>query len=245
MIRLHREPLSEETLSFLESRSEKVLAAGDRREEALRLWGLQDNKAFQEVRATLKSMAAGLERCMYCEDSAGTDIEHFWPKAAYPERAFSWTNYLLACSSCNSNYKREKFPLDAASVPLLIDPTAEEPGEHLALSPTTGEYRARTPKGEQSIEVFGLYRDILEKGRRNAWVWIPGMLHHYDKACTEEDWRQATEVQRTICQAPFASVFVRFIEIATGPLAATFIKANSLASCLAILDKYPHIKNWL
>jgi uncharacterized protein (TIGR02646 family) len=245
MIRLHRELLNEETRSFLEARAQKVLTSEDRRVEALRLWELQDNKAFQEVRATLKAMAAGLERCMYCEDSAGTDIEHFWPKAAYPEKAFSWTNYLLACSSCNSNHKREKFPLDAAGVPLLIDPTAEEPRDHLALSPSTGEYRARTLKGERSIEVFGLYRDILEKGRRDAWVRIPGMLRHYDEACTEGDWRHALDVQRTICRSPFASVFARFIEIATGPLAATFIKANSLTNCLAILEKYPDIKDWL
>jgi uncharacterized protein (TIGR02646 family) len=241
MIKLRREPLGAEALAFLESRTQKVLAAENGREEAVRLWEMQDNKAFQEVRSTLRSMAAGLERCMYCEDSAGTDIEHFWPKAAYPEKAFTWTNYLLACSSCNSNYKREKFPCDTAGNPLLIDPTAEDPKDHLALSPRTGEYVARTSKGEHSIEVFGLYRDILEKGRRDAWNRIPGMLLHYDEVCTASDWRHAIEVQRTLCRSPFASVFARFIEIATASEASTFIKASHLA----ILDKYPDIKSWL
>jgi uncharacterized protein (TIGR02646 family) len=241
MIRLQREPLSPESMDFLEARAQQVLTAEDQREEALRLWGMQDNKAFQEVRSALKAMAAGLERCMYCEDSAGTDIEHFWPKSAYPERAFNWDNYLLACSSCNSNHKRERFPRDAAGAPLLIDPTAEDPRGHLALSPRTGQYVARSSKGQQSIEVFGLYRDTLEKGRRDAWVKILAMLHYYDEACSEGDWRHALDVQRTICRSPFASVFARFIELATGALAPELIKANALA----ILEKYPDIKNWL
>ncbi len=241
MIRLRREPLSPEALAFLDARAQKVLTAADRREEALRLWGMQDNKAFHEARSSLKSMAAGLERCMYCEDSAGTDIEHFWPKSAYPERAFNWDNYLLACSGCNSNHKRERFPLDAAGAPLLIDPTAEDPGDHLALSPRTGQYVARTSKGAQSIDVFGLHRDVLEKGRRDAWVRIPAMLRCYDEACSEGDWQRALELQRAICRVPFASVFARFIEIATGTLAPTLIKASELA----ILEKYPDIKNWL
>ncbi|WP_224240151.1 HNH endonuclease family protein [Hyalangium gracile] len=180
-------------------------------------------------------------RNMYCEDSAGTDIEHFWPKSEYPEKAFSWTNYLLACSGCNSNHKREKFPRDEAGAPLLIDPTVEDPRTHLALSLRTGEYVARTPKGEQSIAVFGLHRDILEKGRRDAWIRIPAMLRHYDEACEEGDWRRALEVQRTICRSPFASVFARFIEVATGASAATFIKAEMLD----LLDKYADIKTWL
>jgi len=241
MIRLHREPLSSEALAFLEARAQKVLAAEDPREEALRLWGMQDNKAFDEVRGALKAMASGLKRCMYCEDSEGTDIEHFWPKSAYPEQAFSWANYLLACSSCNSNHKRERFPTDTAGAPLLIDPTAEEPRDHLALSLRTGQYVARTPKGERSIDVFGLSRDTLEKGRRDAWVKIPALLHHYDKVCSEENWDYALAMQRTICSAPFASVFARFIEIATGEQASRFIRAD----VLAVLNKHPHIKTWL
>jgi len=241
MIRLRREPLSPESLAFLEARAQKVLTAKVRREEALRLWEMQGNQAFQEVRSTLKAMAAGLERCMYCEDSAGTDIEHFWPKSEYPERAFNWDNYLLACSSCNSNHKRERFPLDAAGAPLLIDPTAEDPRDHLALSPRTGQYVARTPKGGQSIEVFGLHRDVLEKGRRDAWGKIPALLRCYDEACSEGDWHHALEVQRIICRSPFASVFARFIEIATGAPASPLIKA----SVLAVLEKYPDIKTWL
>lgn len=241
MRKLNRETLSAEATAFLDARTQRVRAATDPSEEAQRLWKLQGNAAFREVRELLKSMASGMQRCMYCEDSAATDIEHFWPKATYPEKAFTWTNYLLACSGCNSNHKREQFPLDATGAPLLIDPTTEDPREHLVLSPRTGKYVHKSLKGEKSIDVFGLYRDILEKGRQDAWVRIPGVLRHYDEACTEGNWRVALDVQRTICRVPFASVFVWFLDIAAGPNASLFIHARDLA----ILDKYPDIKSWM
>ena len=247
MKKLNREPLSAPTQAFLDARTQQVLAAADPKEEAQRLWKQQGTQAFEEVRATLEAMSTGRQRCMYCEDSAATDIEHFWPKSKYPERAFTWINYLLACSCCNSNHKREQFPLDAAGAPLLIDPTVEDPRAHLVLSVRTGKYRPRTrggqesPKGQKSIEVFGLGRDLLEKGRQDAWNTLPALLLRYDDLCVQGDWARAVETQRTLCRFPFASVFVWFLDIASAPYAATFIDQR----CLAVLDKYPDIKGWL
>ncbi|NMO18219.1 HNH endonuclease [Pyxidicoccus fallax] len=240
MRKLDREPLSPEAMQFLAGRTQKVLAAPDRSEEARRLWD-QKGRAFDEIRATLELMSSGHERCMYCEDSAGTDIEHFWPKATYPDKAFTWANYLLACSTCNSNHKREQFPLDAAGAPLLVDPTVEEPRDHLSLSGRTGKLVHRTPKGEKSIEVFGLARHILEKGRRDAWGALQSFLVAYDHACSHQDWMRAREVQRIICGHPFASVFGWFMDAARSPAAAMLINKH----CLAVLEKYPDIQHWL
>jgi 5-methylcytosine-specific restriction endonuclease McrA len=122
MKRIQRLTLSPKAVRFLAGRSSRVAAAPDPRTEARRLWNLQANQAFREIREALGKMASGLERCMYCEDSEGTAIEHFWPKATYPERAFDWLNYLIACSQCNSNFKRDQFPLDGAGAPLLVKP---------------------------------------------------------------------------------------------------------------------------
>lgn len=247
MKKLNREPLSAPTVALLDARTRQVLAAEEPKEEAQRLWKQQDNKAFDEIREMLESMATRRQRCMYCEDSAATDIEHFWPKSKFPERAFTWTNYLLACSGCNSNHKREQFPQDETGAPLLIDPSVEDPRDHLVLSVSTGKYRPRkregqeSLKGQKSIEVFGLGRDILEKGRQDAWHTLPALLLRYDDACSRGDSRLAREMQRTICRFPFASVFVWFIDIASGPDAARFIDPR----CLAVLDKYPDIKGWL
>jgi len=59
------------------------------------------NATFRAVRAKLKEMCNGARRCMYCEDSVADEVEHFSPKALYPDRVFAWSNYLYACGSCN------------------------------------------------------------------------------------------------------------------------------------------------
>lgn len=50
---------------------------------------------LKEVLDALERMAGDRARCMYCLDSHGTDIEHFWPKTPYPARMFEWPNLLL------------------------------------------------------------------------------------------------------------------------------------------------------
>ncbi|MCP3136571.1 HNH endonuclease family protein [Pyxidicoccus xibeiensis] len=240
MRKLERKPLSTTAGKFLEGRTQQVLAAEDRAAEAQRLWK-QRGSDFDEIRATLGAMAPGRQRCMYCEDNAGTDIEHFWPKSSYPQKAFTWLNYLLACSGCNSNFKRDQFPLDDAGRPLLIDPTAEEPQEHLALSATTGMFTSRTPKGQKSIEVFELNRDVLEQGRYDAWGAIESFLITYEDACVRGDVNRAERVRQWVRRYPFSSVFVWFLRYATRPDAGSVIDAR----CLAVLDKYPDIQHWL
>ena len=130
------------------------------RTEAKRRWEQKAPATFEEIRETLQAMAPGIERCMYCESSEATHIEHFWPKRRAPCRAFDWNNYLLACSACNSNHKRDRFPRKNGR-PLLINPVEEDPINHLALSPK-GKYVPITPEGEHSITVFGLDRGVLE-----------------------------------------------------------------------------------
>jgi len=85
----------------------------------------------------LRQMVGARGRCMFCEDSRGVDIDHFWPKARYPERTFLWENLLLICSGCNRK-KGERFELDANGSPLLIDPTRDDPWDHLYYDSETG-----------------------------------------------------------------------------------------------------------
>jgi uncharacterized protein (TIGR02646 family) len=89
----------------------------------------------------LQKMAGERQRCMYCGDSHGTDIEHFWPKKPHPERMFLWPNLLLCCTECG-RFKGDDFPL-ANNLPLLVDPTAEDPWQYLDFDPATGNIVAR------------------------------------------------------------------------------------------------------
>ena len=111
----------------------------------------------------LQMMAGNRQRCMYCGDSHGTDIEHFWPKNPYSDRMFRWPNYLLCCTECG-RFKGNNFPLDNQQSPLLIDPTTEEPWQFLDFDPATGNVVARfdtatndwKPKGTETVKALHL-----------------------------------------------------------------------------------------
>jgi len=252
MRKLRRAPLSEHAARILEKYTVKILEAGSsarsrtriakaRKDEAKRLWDQKAVKAFEEVRRTLESMASGVERCMYCESNEGTDIEHFWPLRRAPCRAFDWNNYLLACSACNSNYKRDRFPRRYGQ-PLLIDPTNEDddPLDHLVLTPT-GKYVAITEKGAVSIPVFGLDRGPLEKSRENAWFMVEGLIVLYANACKREDSPRALAAQKALCEHPQVSVFAALLRVTESTAAEDFVSAE----CLEALASHPEIKTWL
>lgn len=72
------------------------------------------------VRA-LAAMSGERRRCMYCQDSLGSDVEHFRPKVLFPELAFRWSNLLLICSACNR--RKSSTSPDSVGGVSLIDPT--------------------------------------------------------------------------------------------------------------------------
>jgi len=126
------------------------------------------------------------ERCMYCLDSHGTDIEHFWPKAPYPERMFTWSNLLLCCAECG-RLKGDRFPLDVGR-PMLIDPTAEEPWQYLDFDPETGNLVARfdldaddwSAKGQKTVELLQLdRREALATGYRRTYRRLAAVVEHF------------------------------------------------------------------
>lgn len=142
----------------------------------------RDWKSARQTRAagivlkTLRQMMGARERCMYCVDSHGADIEHFRPKARYPQRAFQWTNMLLSCTECG-RFKGSQFPT-AKGRPLLIDPTAEDPWQHIDFDPDTGNLTARfdthaadwSTKGAKTVEVLQLdRREAMAAGYVNTY----------------------------------------------------------------------------
>jgi hypothetical protein len=113
---------------------------------------------------------------MYCVDSAATDIEHFWPKAHFPERMYVWTNLLIACTQCG-RLKGSRFPLSPDGAPLLVDPASEEPWAFLDYDPETGNISAKflldgmeySAKGTNTVEVLQLdRREYLSSGYRKT-----------------------------------------------------------------------------
>ena len=219
-----RVALDADTQRHLDALTQKVTEHTSPKAEAERLWNQKASRPFDAVRSTLERMAAGRARCMYCEDDRGTDIEHFYPKATYPLRAFSWCNYLLACGHCNSNLKREQFPLDAAGQPALVDPTVDDPADHLVFLPTTGEFRSIGSKGAPSIEVFALNDHTpprkLPQARQKTLVKLIVILQEYDRALETAEVEYAALLKETVRDEPFPAVLVWLLRVAQGPNAA-------------------------
>jgi hypothetical protein len=221
MIPITRAALPDHLSVQLATLSKEIAAfpVGERRKAARALWekSRTRTRVYQPLKSVLQQMALGLEQCMYCGADFGTDVDHFDPIARTPLRAFDWLNHLLACATCNSNHKRDRFPTDANGRPLLIDPTSEDPFEHMTLSLSTDVYYPLSDKGTATIDVCGLNRRQLMDGRRRArdvvalclWAW----------AATSRAGRDAklAEVAQLIREQPFGDVCQAMLRQAVAP----------------------------
>jgi hypothetical protein len=173
-----------------------------------RLQNRKTNATFLEVRATLSQMCAGANRCMYCEDSAADEVEHYFPKDLYPEHVFVWGNYLYACGPCNGK-KRSKFavfdphdnPIDVSRKrnapiapptlghPVLLAPRNENAlafmildiaGDTFLFVPTPTNDARQRRRARYTINLLGLNsRDYLPKARREAYAHYLAIFKEY------------------------------------------------------------------
>jgi hypothetical protein len=146
-----------------------------------------------------------------------TDIDHFDPISRSPLRTFDWLNHLLACTACNSNHKRDRFPTDADGRPLLIDPTTEDPFEHITLSLSTDVYHPLSDKGRTTIEVCGLNRRQLLDGRRRARSVVACFLRDWAATVRADRDARLEEVAQLIREQPFGDVCQAMLRQAVAP----------------------------
>ncbi|PYC72066.1 HNH endonuclease [Streptomyces tateyamensis] len=235
MIPLQRGPLPVDLADRMAARTQRISTAKGAARESWRA----ARTIRQDLAVHLVAMAAGMSRCMYCGDSEGTSIDHFEPIARAPKRAFDWLNHLWACSFCNSNQKRDLFPVDRQGEPLLIDPTSEEPADHLDLVLVTGAYRARTPKGVETIRIFGLDRPVLERGRAHAYVRCRSMLRDLAVLAEHGELGEVREVARALTVQPFADVLHEMLRLRTAPRAALVFGAEAVAGLNVLTGPHP------
>lgn len=162
MRRLVRAACPPSVLTVLAARQAKVDGGASVAEE----WkSFSKLVAYRDLRNALQAPLGARRRCCYCSDSLGADVEHFWPKDEYVGKAFDFDNFLIACPACNRK-KLARFPLDAAGLPLLVNPVFDDPWDSLYFVPTTGLIDARivaadgaqvtrSPKGIATLEVLG------------------------------------------------------------------------------------------
>jgi uncharacterized protein (TIGR02646 family) len=216
--------------------TQAVEQADDPGEEVRRLWTGR-GPIFEEVRERLATMGRGRSRCMYCEDNEGTDIDHFYPRGRYPLRAFLWLNLLLSCSGCNRR-KAATFPLDESNTPLLIDPTSDDPRSDITFTPSTGRYIAQTQRGTTSLEVFRLNRELLARGRCDAWVAIQALIAAYAAHRRRGADERASELADVIARHAFSAVFVEIVAVYDTPR----LRPRLSEACRRALADYPEVR---
>lgn len=185
-------------------------------DKAIDLWKAKQGtiagrQAFENVKQTLTDMTVGEGICNYCEANEATDIEHIYPKSIFPQFAFVWDNYLLACGKCNTHEKSNDFSVfnptgskTALDVKppkgqyiasptidaLFINPRKENPMIFMRLDFATGEFVAiandttsrNYQRAQHTIELLGLNRRIaLKDARKKAEIFYMGQLAIYQK----------------------------------------------------------------
>lgn len=190
----------------------------DRSSKAKSLWGsckgtATGKPAFDTIKASLLELSVFVGLCNYCEQNEGNDIEHIFPKSNFPEFAFVWENYLLACPKCNSTHKSDKIDVldeddEVRQVPrntepvskrvAFINPRIEDPADFMILNPTTyhfdvlpGLSKAQAGKANQTLAILQLnIREPLIAARRAAAGTIYDILDRLNrllKATTPEE----------------------------------------------------------
>ena len=112
-------------------------------------------------------------KCAYCESKMAhvspAHIEHYRPKSdeRFVTLMFDWNNLFISCPACNTS-KGNKFP-ECNGHTCLIDPTHEEPSEHLEFCSV--QVVGKTRRGEHTISLVNLRRSELEE-QRGIWLLI-------------------------------------------------------------------------
>ncbi len=219
MIALRRIALGDSALETLAGLTEMIRSKElqeSRLVEARRLWRSRTN-IRADLKTSLQKFASGRHKCMYCGDNQGTDVDHYEPIAVNPLKAFNWLNHLLACSACNSHHKRDQFPLGSNGAPLLLDPTSDDPLEHLGLALSVGRYTPLTERGKATIEICQLNRDILCRGRQVAYDTSTLLLEAWLKASDSGNIQMASMARMAIQEQPFADVIHAMLRYAESP----------------------------
>lgn len=121
-------------LASLQKKVNAKASFAEKAEKAKSLWNSKNKEAFAEVRQTLAEMCVSEEICNYCEHNEATDIEHIYPKSFFPEHAFVWENYLLACKTCNTGYKLDECHVIDASGILQHTQRGQQPPSHAQIA---------------------------------------------------------------------------------------------------------------
>ena len=160
-----RPPLSPVLASRLTRETKAISEAGDPKVEAEKRYrNARKATWFAPVVRTLGKLAGPGERCMFCSGSESSDVEHYRPKAVFPELAMTWENYLWSCTPCNRG-KSNRFPPDTEPGERLINPMEEDVWTFFFID----EFGMLTPRFDPAVDALNrrgvTTRDLLSLNR--------------------------------------------------------------------------------
>jgi uncharacterized protein (TIGR02646 family) len=208
-------------LDKLQNRVNALSTFALKADKAKSLWntkgGNNGKVAFETIKTTLTEMCVAIEVCNYCEQNEANDIEHIAPKSFFPERAFVWNNYLLACKQCNTGYKLDKchvlnneghlYSIERGNEPIhknlaFINPRIENPNDFMILNMLTYKFILlpdldiiKKNKALKTLDILKLNeRDSLIQARKNAVNYFYSRIERLIKVLNAENNQEITTI---------------------------------------------------
>ncbi len=245
MIPLRRPPavdvLDHKTRAFLERRSGQARQYPASDQGIERDWkSFLKTKARSAIDVQLNRYTRG--KCVYCEQTAAQDIEHYYLKSRYPDRMFDWENLLRGCKNCNQ-FKRDAFPLDEAGHPLLLDPCVDEPLDFFVWDLRTGTIGVATDpdrrrRAEATRDNLRLNLESYREERRAKALLIFLIARIVDDKTSTEGRREARNRLRDELdpRRPWIGS-IRQLLIAPEPPYQPLIRS--------VIERVPEIRTWI
>lgn len=109
------------------------------------------------------------QKCAFCEtkpgESGNIEVEHFAPKAIYPDLTFEWSNFLPSCRKCNGS----KLGHDTIKEP-IVNPYNIDPEEYFYYKDIRVVAKNKNAIGKLTIDTCGLNSVRLMTPRANILI---------------------------------------------------------------------------
>ncbi|ETR68475.1 MAG: hypothetical protein OMM_04539 [Candidatus Magnetoglobus multicellularis str. Araruama] len=151
----------------------------------------KDVDGISNIRKQLLKMSNS--SCAYCGKKIGNsslDVDHYLPLSQFPYIAYCWYNLIPACKACNQSSKRDFIPSSIKSKIIvedivantienkllynhknlltelhdrIIEPTFDNPEEHIQFNPEFYYYEPKTEIGKITINMFFNHKEVAEE----------------------------------------------------------------------------------
>jgi uncharacterized protein (TIGR02646 family) len=147
--------------------------------------------------------------CCYCEGDVTSvdygDIDHRLPKSKYHNKTFEWENLFFACGKCNTP-KGDQSDSDNP----VIDICKEDPNQHCFL--LGGHFlKARTKRGENTIEFCDLNREPLHERRKEVYMDLLILINSLRKNTDNNKEVKDRILKKAKHGSPFCSIYRHLI----------------------------------